>query len=152
MPGTQKKWVSFVLQPQATSLANGSNCCNISINTIIIIIIIYKHNNLGIQFLEVSLKSFWWNKLALQENRVWIQKQYSSEKKQTCTLPKFNSSPLKKGWLEDDPFLLGRNFSDANIQTSGLNSIMSPLPKGHRSKSLLITSWLWAPDPSKKFM
>ena len=30
-----------------------------------------------------------------------------------CITPlKFNSSPLKKGWLEDDPFLLGfSNFS-----------------------------------------
>ena len=24
-----------------------------------------------------------------------------------CTPPKLNSSPLKNGWLEDDPFLIG---------------------------------------------
>ena len=50
-----------------------------------------------------------------------------------CITPlKFNSSPLKKGWLEDDPFLLGfSNFSGDSFWTfaGGGCNFSKKLPK-----------------------
>ena len=142
MPGAQKKWASFVLQPQTTSQqmdptavasASTSSSSSSSRNQTI----------LASNFWKLVSNHFDETNWLCKRTEFESNNQYSSiQAKKTRTLPKFNNSPMspKGGWKTILSYWVSVAFQMRTVKLWGGNSIMSPLPKGHRSKSLLITS------------
>ena len=93
----------------------------------------------GIRIISHQVFKVWWSNLQKSDEKTTHRKRlgplsavkllefFTPQKKISCSPKKkhiepmkFKSLPLKKWWLEDDPFLLGfGNFSGANCWTSG---------------------------------